>query len=377
MANDPILDEINLTTLKEIEPRLIEDNYFLDTPFMAYLRAKSMVPFGGGAFMQTTFLYAPMIGGAYAKGAQFNITKRQTLAGTQFDPRYYEVSVPEFKEDIQVLNKGPLAVFSLIETDLRNAINTISAIVAIDLSLHGQATGTGIVGNRPNNVNGWIEAINDGITPGWDGSIFSAYGTQPRNGVVGSALNSVPYFGGTTGGLAAPITYGVMEELYQTASIGREEPDLICVNKALYAYIKERIQPAQRFGQERDPYFGVAGMKMNSAMILKDDYFPSLRFGVNNPDLGNYLTSTYTSPATTGTGSNMPASTTINVGEVMGIFNTRKFLLRISDDAEYGGGFSGFVPAQDNTKVVGQVKLACNLECTAPRLQIQAFGFNS
>jgi hypothetical protein len=372
---DPILDEINLTTLKEIFPRVIEDNYFLDTPFQAYLRARSLVPFGGGAFMQNTFLYAPMIGGSYAKGANFNITKRQTLAGTVFDPKYYEVSVPEYKEDIQVLNKGPLAVFSLIDVDLRNAMNTISAIIAIAMSLHGQASGTGITGNRPNDINGWIEAINDGITPGWDGSIFTAYGTAPRNGVIGSALNSQPLWGGTSTGATAPITYQFLEEMYQIFSIGRTEPDLEVCNKALYAYIKERIQTQQRFAQERDPFFGVSGMRHNSAMILKDDYFPSLKFGVNNPDLGNYLTSTFTSPAAVGSQSNMPVSTVCTVGEVLAMFNTKKWLFRISDDPEYGFGFSGFVPAQDNTRVVGQVKAACNLECTAPRLNGQAFGF--
>jgi hypothetical protein len=374
MANDPIYDEINLTTLKEIYPTVIEDNYFLDTPFQAYLRARSMVPFGGGAFMQNTFLYAPMIGGSYAKGANFNITKRQTLAGTQFDPKYYEVSIPEYKEDIQVLNKGELAVFSLIDADLRNGMNTISAIIAIAMSLHGQASGTGITGNRPNDVNGWIEAMNDGITPGWDGSIFTAYGTAPRNGVITSALNSQPIWLGTQAGATAPITYQAMEEMYQIASIGREEPDLEVGNKAVYAFIKERIQPAQRFAQERDPFFGVSGMRHNSAMILKDDYFPSLKFGVNNPDLGNYLTSTFTSPGAVGSYSNMPTSTLCTVGEVFAMFNTRKWLFRISDDPEFGFGFSGFVPAQDNTRVVGQIKASCNLECTAPRLQLQSFG---
>lgn len=371
---DPILDEINLTTLKEIYPTIIEDNFFLDTPLEAYLRARCMVPFGGGSFMQNTFLYAPMIGGSYAKGASFNITKRQTLAGTVFDPKYYEVSVPEYKEDIQVLNKGPLAVFSLINTDLANAMNTISAIIAIAMSLHGQASGTGITGNRPNDINGWIEAINDGITPGWDGSIFTNYGTAPRNGVIGSALNSVPVWLGTSTGATAPITYQAMEEIYQTASIGREEPDLIAGNKAVYAYIKERIQPAQRFAQERDPFFGVSGMRMNSAMILKDDYFPSLKYGQNSPDLGNWLTSSFTSPAAVGSGSGMPVNTVCTVGEVLTFFNTRKMLFRISDDAEFGFGWSGFVPAQDNTRVVGQVKAACNIEITAPRLMVQSFG---
>jgi hypothetical protein len=225
-------------------------------------------------------------------------------------------------------------------------------------------------------MNGWIEALNDGVTPGWDGSIFTAYGTQPRNGVITNKLNSIPYWGGTQLGAAAPITYGILEELYQTAAIGRKEPDLGVSNKALYAYIKERIQPQQRFAQERDPYFGVNGMRMNSAMILKDDYFPSLKFGQNDPNIGNWLTSTFTSPGTTGTGSNMPTSVTINVAEVFCWFNTADWLFRISDDPEYGGGFSGFVPAQDNTKVVGQTKLACNLECVSPRTNVQTFGYN-
>jgi hypothetical protein len=372
MANDPIYDEINLTTLKEVYPKVIEDQFFLDTPFQAYLRARAMVPFTGGAFMQNTFLYKPMIGGAYAKGGSFNITKRQTLAGTQFDPKYYEVSVPEYKEDIQVINKGPLAVFSLIDTDLRNAMNTISAILAVDMSLHGQGSGTNITGNRPNNINGWIEALNDGLTPGWEGSIFTAYGTAPRNAVIGSSLNSVPQWLGQTNGSTAPITYQALEEMYQIASIGREEPDLIVSNKAAYAFVKERIQPQQRFAQERDPYWGVSGMRINSAMFLKDDYFPSAKFGVNDPDLGNYLTSTFSAVA--GAKGNQPVTGTITVGEVIAMFNTRKWLFRVSDDPEYGFGFSGFVPAQDNTRVVGQVKAATNIECLAPRLNIYGFG---
>ena len=122
---DPILDEINLTTLSEIYPHTIEDNFFLDTPFLAYLRAHALTDFTGGANTRFTFLYAPMIGGAYARGDNFNINKRQTLAGAQFDPKLYEVSIPEYLEDLEVLNKGPLAVFSLIDTDLANAMHTI------------------------------------------------------------------------------------------------------------------------------------------------------------------------------------------------------------------------------------------------------------
>lgn len=354
-----------------------EDNFFLDTPFLAYLRAHALTDFTGGANMRFTFLYNPMIGGAYSPGENFNITKRQTLAGALFNPKYYEVSVPEYLEDLEVLNKGPLAVFSLIDTDLANAMHTISAIVAVAMARHGQASGTGIADNRSKEINGWAEAMNDGITNSWEGNYFPTYGTATRNSVIGASFNSVPYWGGTQAGGTAPITYQVMEEGYQTASIGRDEPNLGVGNKAVYAYIKERIQPQQRFAQERDPYFGVSGMKMNSAMIMKDDYFPSLKYGQNDPNLGSWLTSSFTSHSTTGTNSNMPASTSLTVGEVFNWYNTKKWLLRISNSSLFGFGFTGFKPAQDNTRVVGQILAALNLECVSPRMQWQSFGYGA
>jgi hypothetical protein len=374
---DPILDEINLTTLAEIYPHTIEDNFFLDTPFLAHLRAKALTDFTGGANTRFTTLYAPMIGGAYSRGESFNTVKRQTLAGAVFDMKLYEVSIPEYLEDLEVNNKGPLAVFSLIDTDLANAMHTISAIVAVAMARHGQASGSGVVGNRPKEINGWAEAINDGVTNSWEGSYFPTYGTATRNSVIGAALNSVPYWNGTQAGAANPISYATLEETYQTASIGREEPDLGVGNKAVYAYIKEKIQPQQRFAQERDPYFGTSGMKMNGALIMKDDYFPSLRYGKNDPDLGNYLTSTFTSHSSVGAGSNMPTSTTLTVGEVFNWFNTKKWALRISNSSLFGFGFTGFKPAQDNTRVVGQILAALNLECFAPRMNQQIFGINA
>ena len=47
----------------------------------------------------------------------------------------------------------------------------------------------------------------------------------------------------------------------------------------------------------------------------------------------------------------------------------------MTDDAEFGFGWTGFVRAQDNTRVVGQVKAMVNLECTAPRLNKTLYGF--
>jgi len=372
---DPAIAELNSVTLFEIYPRTIEDEFFLAAPLLAYLRDHCMVPFTGGTFMQAPFRYAPLIGGFYAPGASFNTTKRQTIAALQFDTRYSYVSIPEYKEEIQVENKGELAVASLLDADMQNGIDTINEIYAIALAQSGQ-------GSRSLAVNGWAELINDGITPSWDGTVYTTYGGQTRNGAIGNTMNSVPVFCGGADGSAGVASYSVFEEGYQDATIGKKEPNLMTANKAAYSYIKEKMQVQQRFQQERDPVWGVMGFRFNNAMFLKDDYMPSLKYGQANRAGGqSFLTGTFSSPGTTANGgtaasaSNLPTSgTTVTVGEVVAMFNTFDLLFRVTDNEEFGFGFSGFVPAQDNTKVVGQVKAMCNLEGISARTHKQFYG---
>ncbi len=371
---DPTVDELNALTYYEVYPKTIEDEFFLAAPFLAYLRDHCLVPFTGGSFMQAIFRYAPMIGGFYAPGGAFNITKRTTIAALQFDTRYLYVSIPEYKEEIQVENKGEYAVASLLEADMQNGVDTINGIVAVALAQSGQ-------GSRSLAINGWAEAINDGITPSWDGNVYTSYGNQARNGAVGSALNSVPVWCGNADGSAGVTQYSTFEEGYQDASIGKKEPNLGVGNKAIIAYFKEKLVVAQRFAQEKDPVWGVTGFRFNNAMILKDDYFPSAKYGQNDPVLGNWATSTFVSPGTTANGgtaaaaSGLPVSGTVcTVGEVFTFLNTFDFLFRVTDNEEYGFGFSGFVPAQDNSRVVAQIKAMCNLECLSPRTQKQFYG---
>lgn len=366
---DPNVAELNSVTLFEIFPRTIEDNFFLATPLLAYFRDHCMVPFTGGTFMQSPIRYAPMIGGFYAPGANFNIEKRQTITALQFDTRYCYVSIPEYKEEIQVENKGDLAVASLLEADMQNGVDTINAIVAINSNKSGQ-------GARSLAINGWPEAINNGVDPSYDGEVYTTYGQQTRNGAIGSAINSTPQWCGNADGSPGVISYSLLEEGYQDATIGKKEPNLGVGNKAAIAYIKEKMVVQQRFAQERDPVWGVTGFRLNNAMILKDDYFPSLRYGGSDPVLGSWLTVPFTTPATVTALSGLPAATEVTPAEVFVFFNTFDWLFRVTDNEEFGFGFSGFVPAQDNTRVVGQIKAMVNEQCLSPRTQKQFYGFN-
>lgn len=367
---DPAVNELSSVTKFEIYPRTIEDNFFLGAPLLAYIRDHCLVPFSGGTFMQSPIRYQSLIGGFYAPGANFNITKRQTITALQFEPKYCYVSIPEYKEEIQVENKGENAVADLLEADMQNGVDTINGITAVALAQSGQ-------GARILAPNGWAEIINNGVDPSWDGTIYTTYGGLTRNGAIGPAMNSVPQWCGDNAGNEGTITYSILEEGYQDASIGQKEPNLGVGNKAVIAYIKEKLVVQQRFQQERDPVWGVMGFRFNNAMVLKDDYFPSARYGQNDPVLGNFLTSTFTSPASPSTQSGLPANTSCTVGEVFVFFNTFDLLFRVTDNEEFGYGLSGFVPAQDNTRVVAQIKAMVNMQAVSARTHKQFYGINS
>lgn len=383
---DPIVTALTAVTKEEIWPRQITDSFFRAIPFFSYLRDKALTTFSGMTFMQYPYLFRPLIGGAYAPGQAFNIDKVDSIAALQFREKYYEVNVTEYKEEIQVRNRGANAVFSLLDADLRNAMMTLTTIIAIAAWRHGQAAAGAVLDDRSLEINGLSEALNDGTVFSWDGNIFTTYGAQARNGAVEAALNSVPQWYGNTNGSAGKITYEKLEDTYQIATQGNLSPDLGVTSKRGMTLIKNTLQPQQRFQQEPDPRYGFEGILLNRMRITKDDYAPSAAVtaggtGSSNPILGNWTTGTITNTLTgtpAGGFPNQTAAPTLTVAEVLFMLNTDTWILRISDDPEFQFGWTGFKPGQDNTRVSGQSLAALNLETPAAnRLNIHAFGFNS
>lgn len=371
-------DALNAVMTKEIVPTKATDLAFRNSPTLAYIR-RDAEPYGGGAFMSNPFVYGKMVGGAYSKGDAFTLTKPQTVQATSFDPKYYYTNVTEFMEEVVVENNpnSKLAVISLLELDTQVALLTLNEIVALALWRHGQASGTGINDNRPKHINGISEAFNNGTDNSWDGNVFSSYGTITRGGSVGTALNSTPYWVGDSAGNTGTITYNIMMDRYTRCVRGNIMPNLIVGNKAVIAFIKERIQPQQRYGMEKDPVWGVPAPRFEAASILQDDYCPSAVFGVNDAITGNYLTSSFTSATSPTSDSNLPSATTCTVGEVLFFLNTKFFKLRMSPQPMYNFGWTGFKPAQNNTIVAGQILLMANVNVWAPYTGQQLYGIGS
>lgn len=289
-------------------------------------------------------MYGVLDGGPYAMGDTFPITIKQIETGGSFIPKLYYVPVALAKEQIQIFNKGPQAVYRIVDLRLQAAALTMSARLAVALYNEGQTAA------RALHVNGLAEILNDGTNNSWTAAAYSTYGTLTRGGAIGTALNSP--MTNPTASVAGPITYKLLEEFYNSVCIGDEYPNLIVSTNLGHSYIKEKFQPQWRV-ETQDPNIGFNGVKFNSAMIIQSQYAP----GQVSPEQASSLG--YTAPAS---------------GETLWFLNTKYFKFHVTNDPEFGFGFSGFKPAQDSTVVAGQYFYSGNITCQSPRLSRHAFG---
>jgi hypothetical protein len=343
-----LLDDVNTVTTKTIMPGVV-DNFFRSGPLMAYLKTRFTRKWIGPT-IQENYMYAPMRGGAYKKGATFNINKRQTRTGMLFTPRYYETNVTEFLEDTEVEMAGPQAMFSIVKTDMAEAALTLSGILEISAYNDGQSIG---LSDRTAEVNGLAEAATNGIDTTWTGRTYTSYGGQDRLSVNG-ALNS------PTGLVAASQTttsFRVLQHSYLSACIGAEHPMIGVTTNREMGFISETFLPHQ-IVDVVDPEIAWPGLKFNQARIVISQYAPG-QDGVNDPDLGNYNASGETfwwlNPGPQG--------------------DDAYIRLYIAQSPKFAFGFTGFKGARDDNMVAGQILFAGNITVRAPRLQRALFGF--
>jgi hypothetical protein len=344
------LDDVNTTTTKEIMPGVV-DGYFRAGPVIAMARARFTRKWVGPQ-IQENFMYKPMKGGAYKKGAAFNVARFQTRTGLLFTPRYYQVNVTEFLEDLEVEMAGPRAAFSVIRTDMQQAALTMSAILEIAAWHHGQA----LPGDdRSAEVNGLEEAFNDGANPSWAGNLFPSYGGQTR-------VDVAPALTPPTGLIAANnanVLYRVLRHSYFSCILGNEAPTVGITTNRMMGFISENFLPHQ-IVDTTQPEINWPGLKFDKATILMSQYAPS-QDGVNDADLGNYNAAGET-------------FAWLNFGPQGDDAYIR---LYIAQSSKFAFGFTGFKGAREDNQVSGQILFAGNFTVKALRLSRLLHGFTA
>lgn len=340
------LDDVNTTVTKEIVPGIV-DGYFKAGPVIAMCKSRFNRKWAGPQ-IQENFLYAPKKGGAYAKGGSFDVTKRQSRTGLLFTPRYYQVNVTEFLEDLEVEMAGPRAAFSVIRTDLQEASLTMSAFLEVAALRHGQ----NLAGDdRSLELNGAEEALNDGTNASYAGNTFTAYGGQTRTDVA-PALNP------PTGQISSPnvagaISYRILRHSYFSCIIGNEAPTLGLTTNRCMGYIAENFLPHQ-IVDTTQPEINWPGMKFDKATIVMSQYVPGQ--DITNDEQTNL-------------GALRPAS-----GETFFWLNfgpqgdDAYVRLYFAQSPKFQFGFTGFKGARTDNQVSGQVLFGGNMTFRAIRL---------
>ena len=81
MADPTYGSDLQASTLDDLMMEVAYDNFFVDTPKQAWLRAIGAVdPFDGGVLMREPTIYNRPMGGANVPGTTVNIVHRQQLA---------------------------------------------------------------------------------------------------------------------------------------------------------------------------------------------------------------------------------------------------------------------------------------------------------
>jgi hypothetical protein len=378
---DPLFDQVSATTLADLRDDVVYDEFFVDTAWQRKMRVSGALDeFLGGTIMQTPFQYNRVNGGAIAPGSDIAVQQVQILAATGFVPKLYVEQIPlNLFETNVIQGSGPAVKVKLVDAYMTNAVQALNTDLAIDFYRHGQSITSQVTSNRLIYINGLSEAINDGINPSWDGGVFTTYGGQLRNGVIGNVLNAVPIWCGTQTGATGQITYKVIVESYLNCV---QRPDTGLCNKALYAYLLERQEPKQRFELQQDISIGMSGLKVLDGTIFEDKLAPSTKYGQLLPAGLSQTTSiqptTFTSPTYSGSQnaiSLFPSNVTINPGEPFFWLRVKGWKIRPSADAEYNFNFTPPIRSQTNPDLIVMfLKAAINIYCTAPRDNSQVLG---
>jgi hypothetical protein len=313
-------DDLTGKTNRFIVPSLVDSVYKV-SPVLTRLRTRNRMKFEGGRSILQPLMYARLKGGAFARGQAFDVTYVQTDTSLELLIKQYYVNATLYGTD-HILNRGPEAAMSLIESKMANAAGRMAELLATDMYLDGQGTNSSIIA-----LDGFQASIDDGTN-------FATYGGITRSDLAtGANVGIDSYYLNVAGNMAL----STLQTAYGACWFGPERPDLLCTDQGTWNVVWNKLQPQQRFNEE-------------STDVAKAG-FQSLRFNGSSLTVDQYI----------------PAQT------IYGL-NTNYIDLYVTTEKKYQFGFTGWKEAQNTDDVAGQYLFGGNLVNRAPRLMFRMIG---
>ena len=312
--------DITSKTNKFIVPRMVDEVY-KSSPVFTRLRTKNMERFEGGTSIRHPIMYAELKGGPFTRGSSFDTSYVNTDTALEVLVKNYYVNVTLYGTD-NVLNRGPEAAMSYVESKMANAGLKMAKLLGTDLWLDGQGTNSTAIA-----LDGMESAIDDGtLYPSYGGITRSDIATGDNVGINSYVLN-----------VNGKLALSQVQTAFGSCWFGSEHPDLLAMTQTIWDVLWNKIQPQQRF-EEADTdvaKIGFRAMRFNGASAVVDQYMPS-----------GYLF----------------------------LFNTKYIQFWITTYPKYQFGFTGWKESANTDDVSGQYLFAGNLLVVAPRLMGKMYG---
>jgi hypothetical protein len=318
--------DVNALTNKWIVPKTT-DVIFKQSPVFTRLHTKRMERFEGGLQIQRPIIFNELNGGAVGRGEQFDISFVPTDTALYENIKLYYTNISLYGFD-DILNRGPMAVFSQVESKMQNASLKMAKMLAQAMYNHGQdLSGSGGT-NRLKELNGLAEWYDDGNT-------FATVGGLSRADIMAV---------GTVGGLNAYVNSAVnvfsldaINLAYTRSWFGSDHVDMIVTTVPGWTKFWSAIQPSQRYMDDKSDLgaIGFQSFRFNASEVVIDQYLPDqTMYGINSAYVEWY----------------------------------------ISTNPRFQFGFTGFKENQQSIDVAGQFLFAGNIMVPNPRTGFKLSG---
>jgi hypothetical protein len=417
---DPLFSERDAASRDMIRQGIIYDCFGTNYPVYGLLRdAKITESLFQGLGFESAFIDNYANGSATQPGSTIVPQRKQMASALKWDEKFYQSNLPIDQTTYRLYNApGETQKFSQEDLDTFCLTKQIELMMEMDVYRHGQpksgAPGGGTSGVSDDRFlasNGFDEFYNNGVDSSPFGNVYQLIGSAKRNGTVGQALNSTPYFCGSTSGNPGSISYPVLERalaqltvLGAKAKVGFSSP----FGTAALAVMFRSAAVVQALQVTDTTDLGWRSVNFSGITIHEDPVAPSTAawqflpggnpaaYGTTSParyydgvgsstKLLPFLSPSYTingSAVATGTlsptGSNIPSNTLIYPGEYL-VFIDPESLIMLPPKPGSGWEFDDrIVQIPDNISTDNRfMRAATNTVTPQPNRGMIIFGFRS
>ena len=223
-AGNSDFDAILSTTLKNYVPKLA-DNVFTARPlFYALTNGQTIRRINGGAKIVVPIIYGTnSTAASYAGADTIDITAQTGISAAEYDWKQYAATVTITGIE-EAKNNGEAAIIDLLEGKIMQTEETI--IQNMNAMFWGDGTGNG-----GKDMNGLNKLVGTGLTVG------GIDATDADNAWWRSTLTN-------QGGA---LTLAAMSTIYNTVSVGNDQPTIVITDQDEYEKYESLLQPNLRY----------------------------------------------------------------------------------------------------------------------------------